>query len=55
MLDNGFGFNLVPWRPVIEQKVGRQLSAVVRGDYVSWKLGRWTESLCTNPCTNPGV
>ena len=40
MLDNGFGFNLVPWRPVIEQKVGRQISAVVRGDYVSWKLGR---------------
>jgi Protein of unknown function (DUF3363) len=40
LLDDGLGFSFVPWRPVIEQSVGRQISAVVLGDYVSWSLGR---------------
>jgi type IV secretory pathway VirD2 relaxase len=40
MLDDGMGFSLVPWRPVIEQRVGQTMTAVVRGGGVSWKFGR---------------
>jgi type IV secretory pathway VirD2 relaxase len=38
MLDDGLGFTLVPWRPVIEQRLGQTLSAVVRGNFVSWDV-----------------
>ncbi|ART47597.1 MULTISPECIES: relaxase/mobilization nuclease and DUF3363 domain-containing protein [Acidovorax] len=40
MLDDGIGFSLVPWRPVVEQWLGRQVAAVVRGSSVSWDMGR---------------
>jgi len=40
MLDDGMGFSLVPWRPVIEQRLGQQLIATVRGSGVSWEIGR---------------
>jgi hypothetical protein len=40
MLDDGVGFSLVPWRPVIEQRLGQQVSAVVDGARVNWELGR---------------
>ncbi|WP_272992295.1 DUF3363 domain-containing protein, partial [Spongiibacter tropicus] len=40
MLDDGMGFSLVPWKPVIEQRLGHSLSAVVRGNGVRWELGR---------------
>ncbi|GKS77409.1 DUF3363 domain-containing protein [Acidovorax sp. SUPP950] len=40
MLDDGIGFSLVPWRPVIEQRLGQQVSAMVRGSSVTWNLGR---------------
>lgn len=40
MLDDGMGFNLVPWKPVIEQRLGQTLTAVVRGGGVSWEFGR---------------
>ena len=40
MLEDGLGFSLVPWRPVIEQRLGASLRAVARGDGVSWDLGR---------------
>jgi hypothetical protein len=40
MLDDGMGFSLVPWRPVIEQRLGQQVDAVVRGSSVTWGLGR---------------
>ena len=40
MLDDGIGFSLVPWKPVIEQHLGQQLAATVRGGSVSWNLGR---------------
>ncbi len=33
-------FTLVPWRPVLEQQVGKAVSGVVRGDGVSWTVGR---------------
>jgi hypothetical protein len=40
MIDNGLGFSLVPWRPVLENKIGREVTAVVRGEDVSWQFGR---------------
>jgi type IV secretory pathway VirD2 relaxase len=40
MLDDGMGFSLVPWQPVIEQRLGQQLAATVRGGGTSWEIGR---------------
>lgn len=40
MVDDGVGFSLVPWRPVIESRVGQSVSAIVRGPTVSWDIGR---------------
>ncbi|NYE27236.1 hypothetical protein HDE78_000161 [Rhodanobacter sp. K2T2] len=40
MLDDDMGFFLVPWRPVIEQRLGQQLAATVRGGWVLWNIGR---------------
>jgi type IV secretory pathway VirD2 relaxase len=39
MLDCGMGFSLVPWKPVIEQRLGQSLIAVIRSNFVSWELG----------------
>jgi hypothetical protein len=40
MLDDGLGFSLVPWKPVIEQRIGQTMSATVQGGSVSWMFGR---------------
>ena len=40
MLDDGMGFSLVPWRPIIEQRLGQHIAATVRGGGVSWEIGR---------------
>jgi type IV secretory pathway VirD2 relaxase len=40
LLDDGIGFSLVPWKPVIEQRLEQSVSAVVQGNSVSWHLGR---------------
>lgn len=40
MLDDGMGFSLVPWRPVIEPKIGQTISGVMRGGNISWDFGR---------------
>ncbi len=40
MLDDDMGFSLVPWKPVIEQRLGQQLAATVRGGGVSWEIGQ---------------
>ena len=40
VLDDGMGFRLVPWRPVIEQRAGLQLTAALSGGGVSWSVGR---------------
>lgn len=40
MVDDGLNFSLVPWRPVIEKEIGREVVGVVRGADVSWQLGR---------------
>ena len=33
-------FTLVPWRPALEQQIGKSVSGVVRGDGVSWTMER---------------
>jgi type IV secretory pathway VirD2 relaxase len=40
MLDDGLGFTLVPWRPVIEKRIGQSISVAVNGANVSWVRGR---------------
>ncbi len=40
MLDDGIGFSLVPWKPVMEPKLGQAVSALRRGTSVSWEFGR---------------
>jgi hypothetical protein len=40
MIDHGLGFSLVPWRPVLEKEIGRQIMGVMRGGDISWQLGR---------------
>jgi len=38
MLDDGMGFSLVPWRPVIEQRLGQQIAALCAGAVCPGKL-----------------
>jgi hypothetical protein len=41
MIDNGLGFQLVPWRPALEQRLGQQVSGVsAPGGNVDWSFGR---------------
>jgi len=40
VLDNGKGFSLVPWKPIIEKRLGQQMAATLRGGGVSWEIGR---------------
>ena len=40
LVDDGMGFSLVPWKPVIEPRLGQSVAAVVRGTGVSWSWGR---------------
>ena len=36
----GLGFSLVPWQPVLDQRIGQHISGVVRGNGIEWDLGR---------------
>jgi type IV secretory pathway VirD2 relaxase len=41
MIDDGLGFQLVPWRPALEQQLGRQVSGVMLASGgVDWSFGR---------------
>jgi len=40
MLDDGMGFSLVPWKPVIEQRLGQQVTARMYRGNVSWEISR---------------
>ena len=41
MIDDGLGFQLVPWTPSMEKHLGRHISGVARGDGgVDWSFGR---------------
>ena len=40
MLDDGIGFSLVPWRPVLEGRLGEHVSATLKGPSISFDLWR---------------
>ena len=41
MIDNGLGFQLVPWSREIERKLGQHVAGVARdGGGIEWSLGR---------------
>jgi type IV secretory pathway VirD2 relaxase len=41
MIDDGLGFQLVPWRPALEQRLGQQVSGtMLPGGGIDWSFGR---------------
>ncbi|MEO9336737.1 DUF3363 domain-containing protein [Mesorhizobium sp. SB112] len=41
MIDNGLGFQLVPWTPPLEKKLGQHIAGVAKGaSGIDWSLGR---------------
>ena len=40
MLDDGVGFSLVPWRPVMAEHLGRELRGIAVGSNISWDFSR---------------
>ncbi|MFK0209492.1 DUF3363 domain-containing protein [Agrobacterium sp. NPDC090283] len=40
IVEQSHEFTLVPWRPVIDRQLGREVMGVVQGGSVSWQLGR---------------
>jgi type IV secretory pathway VirD2 relaxase len=40
LLSDSLEFSLVPWRPEMEQRIGRELSVRVGGGGISWTIGR---------------
>ncbi|MEH3091316.1 MAG: DUF3363 domain-containing protein [Agrobacterium cavarae] len=40
VVEQSHEFTLVPWRPVIDRQLGREVSGIVQGGSVSWQLGR---------------
>jgi hypothetical protein len=43
LVERAHDFTLVPWRPVLERHQGKTVSGLVRGDSVSWTIGRGRE------------
>lgn len=40
VIENSRDFTLVPWRPVLERHIGKQVSGIMRDDGISWTIGR---------------
>lgn len=40
MIDDGLGFQLVPWQSVLEKQIGRHISGISRDGGVKGSLGR---------------
>jgi dihydropteroate synthase type 1 len=40
LIEDGHQFLLVPWRPIVDRQLGREVSGVLRGGSMSWNLGR---------------
>jgi type IV secretory pathway VirD2 relaxase len=40
LIENSREFTLVPWRPVLERRIGQEVFGVMRGRDVSWTFGR---------------
>ncbi|MEW6597642.1 MAG: DUF3363 domain-containing protein [Pseudomonadota bacterium] len=43
MIEDGLGFQLVPWRPALDPQLGRQVSGVMGLGGVDWSFGRKRE------------
>lgn len=44
LVEQSHEFTMVPWRPVIDRQLGREVSGIVQGGSVSWQLG-WQRGL----------
>ena len=40
MIDDGLGFSLIPWTPILERHLGRQVFGVASATGVEWSFGR---------------
>ena len=40
LIEKAHEFTLVPWRPVLERHIGKEVSGVIRDDNVSWTIHR---------------
>jgi hypothetical protein len=40
LVESGRDFTLVPWRPVLERHIGKEISGVARHDGINWTIGR---------------
>lgn len=40
LIEKSREFTLVPWRPVLERQIGKSVSGIMRGDGISWAIGR---------------
>lgn len=40
IIERSGDFTLVPWRPVLDGHLGKQVSGILRGDGISWTIGR---------------
>jgi type IV secretory pathway VirD2 relaxase len=40
MIDDGLGFSLVPWQPVLDQRIGQHITGVMRHGGIEWDFGR---------------
>ncbi|API57889.1 conjugal transfer protein TraI [Tardibacter chloracetimidivorans] len=40
LIERARDFTLVPWRPVLERQVGKSVAGLMRGDGISWSIGR---------------
>jgi type IV secretory pathway VirD2 relaxase len=44
MIDNGLGFSLVPWQPVLDKRIGQHITGTIHdGGGIEWSLGRKRE------------
>jgi len=40
LIEDGYQFLLVPWRPIVDRQLGREVSGILQGGSISWNLGR---------------
>ena len=41
VIENGLGFQLVPWQPILEKRIGQHITGLQRDDGgIEWTLGR---------------
>jgi hypothetical protein len=40
MIDDGLGFQLVPWRAALEEQLGREVKGAAKAGGIEWSLGR---------------